>query len=65
MPVQGRVELPSSLLQEDEHSDWRILRATVTGETKAFIDDQTVIIRIARAGYCGMLKYRYLEEGED
>lgn len=65
IPTPLRVELPSSLCQEDEHDGQRILRAAETGETKAVVDSQEVIVRIARAGYCGMLKYRYLEEGED
>jgi hypothetical protein len=65
VPIVLRVELPSSLRQEDEHDGRRILRAAVAGQTKAVVDGQTVIIRIARAGYRGMLKYRYLEEGED
>jgi uncharacterized protein DUF955 len=60
-----RVELPSSLLHEDDHERWRIFRATAIGQSKSVVDGQTVVIRIARAGYCGMLKYRYLEEGED
>ena len=65
VPALLRAQLPSSLRQEDEHDGRRILRAAVPGEMKAVVDDQPVTIRIARAGYCGMLKYRYLEEGED
>jgi len=60
-----RAHLPSSLWQEDEHDGRLILRAAVPGATKALVDGQPVAIRIARAGYCGMLKYRYLEERED
>jgi len=60
-----RAQLPSSLRQEDEHDGRRILRAAVPGEMKAVVDGQPVTIRIARAGFCGMLKYRYLEEGDD
>ncbi|HVC98695.1 MAG TPA: ImmA/IrrE family metallo-endopeptidase [Pirellulales bacterium] len=65
VPTILRAKLPSSLRQEYEHDGRRILRAAVPGEMKAVVNDQLVTIRIARAGYCGMLKYRYLEEGED
>jgi hypothetical protein len=65
IPTPLRVRLPSSLREEDEHDSRRILRAAIPGETKAIIDGLTVNIRIARTGYCGMLRYRYLEEGED
>jgi hypothetical protein len=65
VPTVLRAELPSSLRQEDEHDGRRVLRAAVPGETTAIVEGQPVTIRIARAGYCGMLKYRYLEEGED
>jgi hypothetical protein len=60
-----RAHLPASLRPDDEHDGRRILRAAVPGEMKAIVDGQPVPIRIARTGYCGMLKYRYLEEGED
>jgi hypothetical protein len=53
------------LPQEDENGEWQIFRAAESGEMRAVIDGQPISIRIARAGYCGMLKYRYLEEGND
>jgi IrrE N-terminal-like domain len=65
VPTHLRVELPSSLYQEAEHDGRRILRAAVAGQTKAVVEGREVVIRIARSGYCGRLKYRYLEEGED
>jgi IrrE N-terminal-like domain len=65
VPAHSQVQLPSSLPQEDEHDGRWILRAAVPGEMKAAVDGQSITIRIARAGYCGMLKYRYLEEGDD
>jgi hypothetical protein len=61
----GRVQLPSSLRHEGEHDGRRILRAAAPGETRIVVGGQSIAIRIARAGFCGMLKYRYLEEGED
>lgn len=64
VPVLLRAQLPSSIRQEDEHDGRRIFRAAVPGEMRVLVDDHLVAIRIARAGYCGMLKYRYLEEGE-
>jgi hypothetical protein len=60
-----RVGLASSLHEEDEYDGRRIFRAAKPGETKAIVDGQTFAIRIARAGYCGLLRYRYLEEGDD
>lgn len=65
VPAAAQVELPSSLRQEDEHDGRRILRAAHPGEMKGVVNGQPVTIRIARMGYCGMLKYRYLEEGDD
>lgn len=65
VPALLGAQLPSSVRHEDEHDGRRILRAAVPGEMKAVVDGQPVTIRIARAGYCGMLKYRYLDEGED
>src|SRR5262245_42085569 len=65
VPALLRAELPSSLRQEDEHDGRCILRAAMPGEMKAAVDGRPVAIRIARAGYCGMLRYRYIEEGED
>lgn len=65
IPVRLQARLPSSLHQEHEHEDRLIFRASVPGETHADIQGQAVTIRIARAGYCGLLKYRYLEEGDD
>jgi hypothetical protein len=65
VPALLRAEVPSCLRQVDEHDGRRILRAAVPGEMQAVVEGQPVTIRIARAGYCGMLKYRYLGEGED
>lgn len=65
VPAVVRAHLPSSLRQEDEHDGRRIFRAATPGEMRASMESQTVTIRIARAGYCGMLKYRYLEEWEE
>lgn len=65
VPALLRAHLPSSLPQEDEHDGRRIFRAAGPGELKAVLDGQPVTIRVARAGFCGMLKYRYLEEGDD
>jgi hypothetical protein len=65
VPATLRALLPSSLRQEDEHDGRRIFRAAVPGELKAVVNGQPVNVRIARAEYCGLLKYRYLEEGVD
>jgi IrrE N-terminal-like domain len=65
IPAVLRVEVPPSLHQQDEHDGRLILRAAVPGETKMDIGGAMVTIRIARAGYCGLLRYRYLEEGQD
>jgi hypothetical protein len=65
IPAHLQAQTPSCLRQEDEHDGRRISRATVTGEMKVAINGHPVTIRIARAGFCGMLKYRYLEEGDD
>ncbi|MGH7139882.1 MAG: ImmA/IrrE family metallo-endopeptidase [Pirellulales bacterium] len=64
-PAVLRLKLPASLREEDEHDGLRIFRATASGETKAEVHGQPITIRIARAGYCGLLKYRYLEEVEE
>lgn len=65
IPAALDCQLPPCLRQEGEHDGRRILRTAQSGEMKALVGRQPVRIRIARAGYCGMLKYRYLEEGED
>jgi hypothetical protein len=65
VPALLRTQLPSSLREQDEHDGRRIFRAAEPGEMKAIVGGQSVAIRIAREGYCGMLKYRYLEEGDD
>lgn len=58
-------QLPSSLRHEDDHDGRRIFRAAVPGETQAVVDGRAIAIRVARTGYCGLLKYRYLEDGDD
>jgi hypothetical protein len=65
IPIALRARLPSPLGREDEHDGRLILRATAPGESAAVVNDQLITNRIARTGYCGMLRYRYLEEGED
>jgi Zn-dependent peptidase ImmA (M78 family) len=65
VPTFLEAQLPSFLRQETEHGGRRIFRAAVPGEWKAIVDGQPVTVRIARAGYCGQLKYRYLEEEDE
>ena len=65
VPALLQAQLPLSLRQEDEHDGLQILRAIVQGEKKMIVDGRSVNIRIAKAGFCGLLKYRYLEEEED
>lgn len=65
LPALLRAQLPSALREEDEHDGRRIFRAAVPGEIQAVVDGHPMTVRIARSGYCGLLKYRYLEEEED
>lgn len=65
IPTELDVRLPSSLQQVDERDGRRIYRATVVGEMSTYILNQPIHLRIAREGYCGLLKYRYEEEVED
>jgi hypothetical protein len=65
VPTLVEIVLTSSFQEEDEYNGLRIFRATTPGETSMSIHGQRLSVRIARSGYCGMLKYRYLEEGKD
>lgn len=65
VPKVLRIELPTSLRLEEDHEGRQILRATTPGEETTIVGDRPVRVRIARTGYRGLLKYRYLEEGED
>ncbi len=65
VPATAKTELPDSVSLEDEHDGRHIFRAKLPGEKRGSVDGTAVVIRIARAGYCGMLKYRYLEGEEE
>lgn len=58
-------ETTTSLRDEGEHDGWRIYCAIASGESHAVIDGRPLKVRIARAGYCGLLKYRYLAQGDE
>lgn len=44
---------------------WHLLDAQRAGETSLLIDGVSYTVRIARPGYCGLLRYRFTEESED
>ncbi len=44
---------------------WRLLDAQSSGETSLVIKGVSHAVRIARSGYCGLLRYRFTEESED
>lgn len=57
-------QLPQLVVEDVGNNDWSIYRAAAVGESKAKIAGREFVIRISRAGFCGLLKYRYLEEGD-
>lgn len=61
----GRLEAPPSFLKLQDYSSPVILRAQTAGEVQLTIDDRQFDVRVARAGYVGLYKYRFLEEGVD
>jgi hypothetical protein len=48
-----------------ESGDWCFVRATQAGRTSLTLGGAVRAVRIARAGYCGSQKYRFLEDTEE
>jgi hypothetical protein len=65
IPVPLVAKLPPSLQPVSEHDGRSIFRAVTVGEMPAYLVNQRIDLRIARKGYCGLLKYRYEEEVEE
>ncbi len=48
-----------------ENHTWRLLQAAKSGRSQLTVSGRQVSIRVARSGFCGDLRYRFLEEDND
>jgi len=56
---------PHQLLSEEvPHAPWRLFSALSAGISSVNINDSMYSLRVARAGYCGSFKYRFLDDPE-
>lgn len=61
LPVDGEGVI-SEVGSHGEYSRWIGTRA---GEADVFINDRRYRVRVARSGYCGMMKYRFLDDPDE
>jgi len=63
-PSHAHVHVPPILIEATLNIEWRLFRACRPGMAMLHLDDSAISIRVARAGYCGLLKYRFLDDPE-
>lgn len=59
------VEMGPALAELGLNGAWRLIRALRSGCSQVSIGGRHILTRIARQGFCGDLRYRFLEEGDD
>jgi hypothetical protein len=64
MPMALSVEVPALLERAPAGILWNVYRAKMPGTARISIGAASHSIRVARAGYCGLLKYRFLDDPE-
>ena len=64
VPAAKHVRSPDCLSEASCSGDWRMYRACKPGIDRLVIEKQIISIRVARFGYCGLLKYRFLDDPE-
>jgi Zn-dependent peptidase ImmA (M78 family) len=64
LPRDASIEVPRSLSEAGVFSSWRSFVPTMSGHFQVRISGDTHAIRVARTGYCGKLKYRFIEDPE-
>jgi hypothetical protein len=63
-PAESSVREPPLLVELACDSTWRIYRAFRPGNGRLSVDDTQVSVRVARYGYVGLFKYRFLDDPE-
>lgn len=64
--MEGGIEhVPDCIVKEGATSVATILKAARQGEGTLTYGHSRLTVRVARAGYCGALKYRYIPDPED
>jgi hypothetical protein len=65
IPLKLRVEGGDFIRAVGNHGEYSRWAGTRAGESEIRLNGCRHRVRIARAGYCGMLKYRYLDDPDE
>jgi len=65
IPSNLRVECDDSIREAGSHSEYSRWVGTCAGEAAIRINGRRHRVRVARAGYCGVLKYRFLDDPDE
>jgi Zn-dependent peptidase ImmA (M78 family) len=64
VPVEIAIQLPSQLTALRTTLAWQLFVATKVASGTLRLDSKIHSVRVARAGYCGCLRYRFLADSE-
>jgi len=64
MPANASARVPQLLTEVGCNSGWRSYRACTPGVARLSVGDCSISIRVSRFGYCGLLKFRFLDDPE-
>jgi len=64
VPADAEIRPPDLLNEVGADKQWQTFVAGKPGMSRLLINGRSIPVRVARFGYCGILKYRYLDEPE-